>query len=262
LLRGGNVTVPESARGLLIRAAVATAIVCAAVALWNHQHRQLADAQRAREAAELKLKGQIVTEQETAKQLRVTVADLLAKNADLAKLYADAQKAAPGAKPLYAGTLNTGGLKVEAPPRAPQERPPAPATPGAAAPTDQPIAPVCVLADGDTASINVEQIALQTKDGNVLALGVGEAWRETPLPRAKLFGGPFKASVSDVSGLAPPSLPRWGGGIAAACLGFCAAGPAVAFPPLRIFSLQIETTAAGLVSDRGAGGAVMAIGRW
>lgn len=261
-------TIPDALKTLLIKGAVALLIVFAAVAAWNHQHRALTDALRAAEAAQLKLKGQIVTEQESAKQLRATVAVLLAKNADLAKAYADAQKAAPGAKPIYAGTLNTGGVKVVSAPR-PQEQNPAPATASAeAAPSSaQPIAPVCVLAEGDTASINVEQIALQTKEGNVLAIGVGEAWRESPLPRAKLFGGPFKASVSDVSGLAPPSLPRWGPGVSAACFSAgCSAGPALGFPPLRFtvfgHAVEIDASAGLLLGGLGVGVTSTAIGRF
>lgn len=270
-------TITDAIRPLLIRGVVALAIVFAAVAVWNHQHRALTDARRALEASELERKGLIVSHEKTVSGLNEKIA-AMAKDPRLAAALADAQAAAPGAKPVQAATLSTGVVVVRATPEkatAPEGAvgpdrealSPAPPTEGQAvarsdAPAQASPPSSCVLSNGDQASISVDVVTFETKLGNTFIVGLATAWRETPAPRTQLFGGKFQSALSEVSGLAPPSLPRWGAGLAAACLGFCAAGPAVAFPPLRFFGLQLETTLAGLVSDRGAGGSATAIFRW
>lgn len=293
---GGNVRIPDAIRPLLINGAVVLAIVFAGVAVWNHQHRELSDARRAMEAAELDRLGLIRSHEKTVAGLNEKIA-AMAKDPRLAAALAEAKAAAPGAKATQAGTYSTGSVVVHAAPetikeenhgspQAPQaaagargiqdgqvleegarmqgpplesERAAQTATGGVASSSPS---SSCVLSSGDQASIAVDVVTFETKLGNTFIVGVATAWRETPAPRTQLFGGKFQSALSDVSGLAPPSLPRWGAGLAAACLGFCAAGPAVAFPPLHVFSLQLEANLGALVSDRGFGVAGTAVIRW
>lgn len=256
---------PDALRPWLLPAGGVVLLLVAA-GLWNREHRQLLDARRTAEAAQLILKGQIVTTQESAGALEADVAKLLAENAELKVAYDAARAAAPGAQPVHAETLSTGQVVVATNPRpgptiaaAAEDKgsSPAPAVPAS-------VGPACVLAEGDKASIEVQEVALQTREGNVLVVGTAAGWRESPLPRAMLFGGKFQSTLSDVSGLVPKTDPRWGAGGAAACLiGVgCLAGPALAIPPLRFLGLQLEATVGVLAGPQGLGAVGVGVGRW
>lgn len=250
------------------------------VVVWNYQDRQLASARADAEAAQLALKGQIVDHEETAKALRATVADLAAHNTDLAAALAQAKAAAPDATLLSAerfstgevGVLETGsvpGRRTEPADRrspegavvGPRVAPAGPST--ANLPADAASSKPCALSPGDRASIEVEEITLQTKAGNVLVVGTATAYRESPLPRQALFGGKFQSNASSTSDLAPPAPPRWGVGLGGVCfIGGCDAGPIAALPPARLFGFQIEAGVGLLAGAHGFGGMWSAIGRW
>jgi hypothetical protein len=255
---------PDALRPWLLPIA-ALLVLLAAVALWNHQHQQLIDARRAAEAAQLQLRGQIVTAQESAGALKADVAKLLSENAGLRSAYDAARAAAPGAQPIHAGRLSTGAVEVAEAPRAAE--PPAPAAEAegastAAGPVGGAGQAACVLAAGDAASIEVQEVTLQTKQGNILVVGTAAAWRESA-PRARLFGGKFQSTASSASGLVPASPPRWGAGVGGLCMAAgCAAGPVLALPPWRILGFQVETTLGVLVGGPGAGLTGSGVVRW
>lgn len=255
--------------------AIGLALVLAAAAFLNRQHAQLADARRSVEALQLEKAGQIVAHAESAKDLQATVAELTKKNSDLAEALAAAHAAAPDAKAVHAAKLSTGAVVVEAsepekatapegavgPDRgALNSAPPARAdTIPAAAGAQQ----ACVLSIGDQASIEVDQVTLKTNAGNFLVVGTAQAYREQPGPRSLLFGGKFQSALSDSSGLALPPAPRWGAGLTGACSSSgCALGPALAFPPLRVFGFQLEATAGLPIGAGGAALTATAVGRW
>lgn len=258
-------TIPTGMRAWLVGGGIVAVLVFAVVATFNHQGQALSDARRALEASDLDRLGLIRAHEKTVSELNAKLASLAAADPQFGATIAEAKAAVPDSKLVQVGVLSTGTIKAHGTPREdPTQAPSAPAPQATASAETPPAvpAPGCLLAEGDPGSIEVKEVTLQTSAGNLVFAGVGYAYREGPGPRALILGGPFKANVSDVSGLPPPSLPRWGYGFAAACLGFCAAGPAVAIPPFHIFRVQIETTVAGLVSDRGAGGAAFFIGRF
>jgi hypothetical protein len=253
------VNVPDKLRPWLVPAG-AVVLLFIAAAFWNRQHRELVDARRAAEAAELRLRGQIVTTQESAGALKADVARLLAENGELKAAYDAARAAAPGAQPIHAATLSTGQVVVAAVPRpGPAPSAPAPAAEDkGSSPAAGPTAPTgaaCVLAEGDKASVEVQQVTLETNEGNMLVVGTAAAWRESPLPRAKLFGGSFQSSLSKAVGLTPPTPPRWGAGGAGMCASGhgCSAGPAALLPPLRILGFQLEGVVGVTFGPQGLG---------
>lgn len=139
-----------------------------------------AEAEKAAEAAELKLKGFQVAVQVKDKALEIRANEIGSLQGELQRL----RKESPGVKVKTVIRWKTVYLPAGGDPR----------------PPDAPGAPplVCVLAQGDQGQIRVDAVRAETKAGNVVAVGNAEAWRVQPEPATLLFGGPFEASLSSV----------------------------------------------------------------
>jgi hypothetical protein len=106
---------------------------------------------------------------------------------------------------------------------------------------------------------------LETGKGNRILVGTAAAWRLSPGPATRLFGGPFRAELTEVVTAAPPSAARarWGAG---GWLGLgrdgWAAGPAVAWTAARAWGTELELVAGGGVGSGGLwGGSVLVLVR-
>lgn len=109
---------------------------------------------------------------------------------------------------------------------------PRPADPAAAP------APVCVLALGDSLKLKMAEADVDTKGGNIVILGMMEAWRMAPGPPTLLLQEPFSGPATSAVLKAPSAEGgrnswRWGplGGISTA--GW-AAGLLVVTPEVRL----------------------------
>jgi hypothetical protein len=216
---------------------VALVAILGLVHAWNGERSARSKAEKSAEAAELRAKGVEVAAEVTAAGLRSRVATLEGESADLRAEVQRVKAAAPGAKVVGVVTGTTGHLAVITP-----EAPPA-ATGGAAPPSLQPAPGVlgdggCLLHTGDSGEIKVSTVALETKAGNLVVVGAAEAWKAAPGPPARLFGGPLRL---DVGREVPPASAGWGGGLGgwAGRTGWLA-GPAVAPPPWKFWSHQVE----------------------
>lgn len=192
-------------------------------------------------------------------------------SAELARV----QAAAPGAKPAAAVTASTGGVVAGGAPRPAYNASlrstdaAGTATPNAAPePTSPPPQPSggggsCLLVAGDVGEVRVRQLVLETREGNRIAAGVGEAWRLAPAPATRLFGGPLR--VESYVEKAPPAAAasRWGVGpwVGASQAGL-AYGAAVAAPQLRLWSLELDVSGGGGVGPGGGQGSAQVIARF
>jgi len=223
----------------------------------------------------------LVVEQGKRRDVEADAKRLAAGNADLAAELARARKVVPGARVVGAASSSTGALPAGGAPR--PNWPCSPATPcevvhlecagaqGPAKPSGpvppaplEVVHPACLLAAGDEGEIRVDQVVLDGTGGARLVVGAASAYRVTPEPRARLFGGPFRAALSEASAEAPVAQPGWGAGI---FVGLSrdgwAAGPALAAPPFRLFGVQVEAVAgAGLGSNGIWAGSGTALVRW
>lgn len=279
-------TLPTGVRAWLVGGGIVLALIVAVAAVLNHQHAQLAETQRLLEAEQLARHDEIVAHQETKAELNKVAAQKMAADKDLAVAAAKLKLLQPDAQVVSAATLSTGAVVVDAEPE--EESPCEPTECGASRdggvpvaiatasegtvptksapdkmdaaqpPKSEPSTQPCVLRNGDPASITVNELTFKTSAGNYIPVGTATAWREGPGPRVKLFSHAFEAALSDASGLAAPQLPRWGFGGQGVCFGSgCAAGPGVAFPPLRFtlfgHAIELDGNANVLVGSLGAG---------
>jgi hypothetical protein len=190
--------------------ALALALIAAVLVLGVSLARALTSGRSARAEVARLAEAQQLADQRFAVARRDAVAlarqadRVLAQHADLSAEVDRLRRASPGARvvggaDLRTGTLVAGGTPRPVEPRAPEER-----GPGACGP-----APACLLAPGDAASIDVAQVALETRAGNRVIVGRADAYREDPAGRVLLFGGPFDARISAVTEAAPPTRPGW-----------------------------------------------------
>jgi hypothetical protein len=260
-------------KALLIGAGVVLMVLGAGAWYWTRTHRRLDEAERQVEALRLALHGQIVTAQDTKRELAKSVDELLAQNQELKRAYDEARALAPGSKPVASGSLRTGKVRVDAPARVPPVAPGpppgesvAPALPAdtghpgiTTGPPDSSLGKpgftpgACVLAQDDAISFLIEELALETSQGNRLVVGTAEAWREDPLPRALLGRGRFQAALSETSTLVPAPPRRWGVLALGACYREgCGPGVGVLAPPFSVpFLGQVEGQAQALALPGG-----------
>jgi hypothetical protein len=243
--------------GALVRAwwvgpAVSLIGLALVVAAWNGQRLARSEAERAREAAELARVGVSVAADATERQLRVRLADLTETSHALAEELARVQAATPGARPVAVASGTTGptpaggALRPGWPcaPVAPCSQPAESGTPTTVAPPS-----ACLLSAGDQGEVRVEGAALRTRAGNAVVVGAASAWRVSPGPAARLFGGPLHLEVS----VAAPARPLgWGVGLmASAGSGGVVVGPMLSPPPWSVLGLQVEVFAGGGVGPAG-----------
>jgi hypothetical protein len=233
----------------------AAALIGLGVYMWNREHRLRGSAEAAAEAADLRLKGQIVADESSRKELEASVGSLLSENKELQAAYAKARQAAPGARPVGAGKLDTGPLAVRAPP------PPTPSNDGKK-PNVPPLTE-CALTQQDKVSVEVSILQLQTDKGNNLVLGTADVYRTTP--RYLVASGSFQSELSGVKSLEAEAPPRWGVLALGACGGGgCGPGVGVLFPPVTMPIVRWRAEAfLGVVAAPGALLALGGIGaRW
>ncbi|MBI5545306.1 MAG: hypothetical protein HY901_15555 [Deltaproteobacteria bacterium] len=206
-----------------------------------------AEARRLAEAELLRAQGQIVQAQTSARDLQARADEAMAENDALRAAIEEAKRVAPEVRIVEVTRASTGPVVATGPAREPPVHPP---------PGDQQQAaaqPACLLAEGDSAEVLVDEVELRTDAGNRLLVGTAFAWRLSPGPPARLFGGAFKSPLSTDAALPPAPALGWGVGPR---VGIGAGGWTVgvaASPPLwSLLGWRFEVTAgAGL----GSGGA-------
>ncbi len=231
--------------------ALAVALV-AAVLVWKLEagRRSAAELARLAEAQRLEAAGIAVAAQKDAAGMRVALAAAVARAEDLAAEVERVSKAAPDARPVSVSHGTTGPVVAGG---APAVRPvEMPSVPG----------PLCLLRAGDQGEVRVDSATLQTEAGNALMVGAASAWRVSPGPETRLFGGALKieGTVETV-----PLSPGWGFGATgwAGRSGWMV-GPAASLPPARLWGLQGELSfGAGLgPSGEWGVGATALLRRW
>lgn len=235
------------------RLALALALVCAlllgaVVFLWQRGRTEAANHSRELEAAKLKAEDTIVAEQEKRKKVEKDLADLLAKNSDLRDAYEELKKKAGSLKPVVIISGNTEPGPTEGEPIHDKDKPKEPqeahqgSTEAGAQEARVPPAE-CLLVKGGTAEIRFSEILAETKAGNVVMVGTAECWRLTPTPASVVYKGKFSHDTK-LEMPKPPDSPGWGFGLwAGVNQGGALLGPAVAAPPLKILSWQLDATA-------------------
>lgn len=228
---------------------VLLAAVSCAVISWALKRDAAEHEDRAREveARELESQDLVVAAQTEQQKLRDQVADLEASNSDLRSALDRARKAAPGVREVSVVQASTGHVTAS----------------GQARPETTEECPPCLLAEGDTAEIRVDQVELETKAGNHVVVGAAECRRVAPPPETRLAGGPFEASLTTaaIESEAKPDSRGWGVGptVMASNAGV-AYGLAVSAPPLNVFGIDFEVGVAGGVGYTSVqGGAVVLV---
>lgn len=190
------------------------------------------------EAAELRAKGFAVAADASQHDLNAKAAALSGLQGELARLKA----ASPGAQVIAVAQLHTSTVVASGTPR--------PTSPVSCVPPPQPAplppdpAPACLLAVGDRGDVVCNVAGVETRAGNTVAVGTGEAWRREPAPATRLLSAPFEADLSTLTVRAPERSPGWGLGVYGACSATgCAAGPAASLPPFRFWGHQLELSA-------------------
>lgn len=102
----------------------------------------------------------------------------------------------------------------------------------------------CLLPPDATGHVEAGEITYETKENNHVIVGQASCWRDTPLPKARLFSSIFTANLTNAAIAQEPvnKLPGWGGGIRGSVdnVGW-AVGPVLAFPPMPfLFNTQME----------------------
>lgn len=115
-------------------------------------------------------------------------------------------------------------------------------TEGAPRPCDNGVQ--CLMAVGDSGIVKVEKLTFKTDEGNRVVVGTAEVVRTKPEPVTPLFIAPFSSPAPAASVLETPPEKKWGAGVfLGAGGGGWVVGPALAFPPLKLWSWQVETSA-------------------
>lgn len=239
--------------GVVVLAGV---VVLLLVGAWNRARTAAGELARHLEAEQLRAAGLEVAAERDRADLWDEANRASAESEDLRRALAEARTIAQGERPVLVARCSTGPR-----PAAGAERPadPPPAAPGAAAPP----ATACLLAVGDQGEVQVDEVVLETRGGNRVLVGAASAWRVAP-DRARLFGGSFSADLGELAVAAPPRPPGWGAGIwSGVSRDGWAVGPAVAAPPLRLWTIQLEAILGGGLGPgggwQGGGSAVL---RW
>lgn len=159
------------------------------------------------------------------------------------------------------GPVIVGGEALVGPP------PPAPSAAPAQAPEVTPstsgVGPACLLHVGERAEIRASAAVAETNAGNVAVKAQADAYALNP--ERRLFGGELHLDAKFLSPQVPGSRTAgWGSGLAMT-LGRrgWAWGPVIASPPLSLWRLQMEPTAAITLGAGGEWtGVAQVVGRW
>ncbi len=249
---------------LQLVAMLAVVAIAGVIVLHEVNARKAAEDQAAKaaESARLERAGLVVAHDATTAQLQAKIDDATRRNSDLAEALARAQAAAPDLHPTGTVTASTGVVPVEHHSAAPPAT--SPATPPTPTASGSPPGAACVLTAADQGEVRVDEVVLDTKAGSRVLVGAASAWRAGPNP-VRLFGGSFSAPLTTADVTPPPVVQRsrWGAGayIGVAKGNGWSYGPALAFPQLSLWSLELDTTVGvGLGTTIQAG--ATAIVRW
>lgn len=177
--------------------ALAVAFAICAAWLVHRAWSVESEAERAAEAKQLEAEGQIVELQRTRDALDHDLDVALAENSKLSDALDEAREAAPDAKVTRVVRASTGPMIVDGhqmPVKCQSNKPYAELTP----------LPTCLVSPGDSLEVRVNEVDLLTKAGNTVIVGTGECLRVSPPPETSLASGKFEASLTHVSGIAPP----------------------------------------------------------
>ena len=211
---------------------IALAVIVALAWSWNREHAARVALARTAEEAKAEAARLGVVQQAGARDLSTA----LAVAQELQGQLADARKALGEVKPVEIVKWVTVPAAASGSPR--------PAPGGGS--------PPCLLAAGDSGEVRVSEARLEGKAGARVLIASAEAWRLTPTA-SRLFGGPVNTPVPLALTEAVPAPPRWGAGVyVGAARDGWTVGPAVAFPPLRLWGLSVEATAGAGLGPTGA----------
>ena len=212
---------------------VALAVVGALAWSWNREHAARVAMARTVEEAKAEAARLGVVQQATSRDLSAA----LASAQELQGQLADARRALGDVKPVEVIKWRTAPAAADGSPRP---------APGGGSP------PPCLLAAGDSGEVRVSEARLMGPSGARVLIASAEAWRLTPTA-SRLFGGPVSTPVPMAITEAVPAPPRWGAGVyVGAARDGWTVGPAVAFPPLRLWGLSVEATAGAGLGPTGA----------
>lgn len=218
-------------------AALAVAVLILGVAL-QAKSREVAEAARVAEAAQLETKGVKAAQAASERQMTAALTDARSQVAGFAVALARAERAAK-ARPVTVARGSTGPVAVSAPA--------APATPGGAA--------ACVLHAGDAGSIDVATAELRTEKGNRILVQAAEAARIDPDgSKSTLFGGEIRADLTQYLSreVETPKVPGMGAGALVLCIPpRCSYGGLLAAPP--VLGGHVEAAAGAFGGQAGAG---------
>ena len=201
---------------------IALEVIVALAWSWNREHAARVALARTAEEAKAEAARLGVVQQAGARDLSTA----LAVAQELQGQLADARKALGEVKPVEIVKWVTVPAAASGSPR--------PAPGGGS--------PPCLLAAGDSGEVRVSEARLEGKAGARVLIASAEAWRLTPTA-SRLFGGPVSTPVPLALTEAVPAPPRWGAGVyVGAARDGWTVGPAVAFPPIRIWGLSVEAT--------------------
>lgn len=237
---------------LLYVVAVLVALLVAALVYVNHLRKAAREAARNAEAVSLEAKGLLVASAEKQSQLKVDITTLQQQFAGLKETLAAAQAKTPATKIVEVTKYVT-----------------LPAIVVVAPLPDDLKGDTCVLKPGDEAQVRVAEIRLSTRLGNQVAVGIGQAWRLSPLPEVLLFSSSFETTASevhaDIQTITAPALPSWGAGpYVGAGAGGVVLGATVVSPVFPIFwGFELEAIGSGGVGFTGnfQGGASVVLRR-
>jgi hypothetical protein len=172
----------------------------------NGEREARAELIRVQEQAEIRAAGLELIEGAEQAALQIELEAARKGSADFAEALALAQ-AALKARPTIVVRASTGPVPVETP-----EDPDPPTKPDGT-PAERP----CLLRPGDQGEVTVTEAVLETEAGNRVLVGAAEAYRVSPEPRLRLFGGSFRTEITEAKAEPLPlaSSPGWGAGLMA-----------------------------------------------
>lgn len=227
---------------------------------WNRSRGQTRALEKEREAARLEAAGISRAHELEKGQLLARVAELAAESSGLRSELARVQAAAPGARPVAVVSGTTGPQRVTGGPVAHSE--PLAGPPIAGQPHPGEPERTCHLWDGEGLELRVKGVALETKNGNLIAVGTAQAvavhvdGNEWPLVEA-----PLRLEI----GVLPQSQPLgWGAGLVlvGARDGWWA-GPILSPPTLAVLGLDLSVLLGAGAGPTGTwGGLAGALVRW
>lgn len=229
----------------LLAAAVLAALLISA--RLNSLRRAADEGRRLAEAETLRQRGLIVVEQRARGELEARARELEAADVDLRAELERVRSAAPSVRVVEVVRASTGPVPAGGEPRE------ATVQMGPVAREPVPEGAPCLLAVGDQGEVRVDEVELRTDAGNGILVGAASAWRVSPGPETRLFGGPFRAPLTSVAAAPEPARPGWGVGPRAGVgRDGWTAGLAVSPPQWSLWGWSVELVAgAGL----GSGGA-------